>query len=264
MPVNFAQRTMASMLARLRFTLLLPLAASLACGSSSPSPGLAATAATGDYVLTVAPSTASAAQFVGNLNVSGSTASGVFQYRSPCLTTLVDIPFSGSISSSVLTLTSSSFSGSVATLTVQLPLLTYSDGQILANGTSQIAGGPCALAATTLQAAYVPSYDGNWNGTLSGPVTGSVSLSLAQSPADPDGQYPISGTVGFNASNCSFSTAVNVSGFVSGYNLQLAFSSNSNDTISASYSTTPVNFTMSLATASGGCPAGTYSGTLSH
>ena len=261
---------MALMLSGLRFFLLLPLGALLACGSSlTPSSGgvvvtAGAGAPTGDWILTVAPGTAGSSTFVGALTVTGTKATGVFRLYSiggACVSTSQDIPFTGSVVNSVLTLTSGVYSGSTATATIQLPLINNTAGIQNASGTLVVAGGTCALSSSPLTAAYVPDATGTWAGSLAGPVNGTVSLALSESAANVDGQFPTTATITFTGSTCS--AAVSVSGLFNGYSLQLTDTRTTPDTASFSTSTTPAAFSMSLASGAT-CPVGSYTGTLTH
>ena len=86
----------------LRLFLLLPLTATLACGSSSPtaSAGLFPPPS-GDWVLNVAPQTSSAGYFYGSLGTTGaSSVAGVLHYYNPgtvCVPVTQDVPFTGII-----------------------------------------------------------------------------------------------------------------------------------------------------------------------
>ncbi len=114
------------MLSRLRFALLLPLAALLACGSGLPSssttPGLALPP-TGDYVLTLSPGAAGANLLPGALTVSGTRVTGAFQYNNPQAPNCGQqtIFFTGTVNNStdLATLTSSVFAGSTTTFKLQ-------------------------------------------------------------------------------------------------------------------------------------------------
>jgi len=263
------------MLSRLRFTLFLPLAVLLGCASvpTPPVTGSSYTPIGGDYVITVAAGTANASIFTGDLAVAGSTVSGVLRYNNPgkiCVPGSQDIAFSGNFGNNVLTLTSAAFVSSVATLTINLPLGGNSSGQQVASGTAVITGGTCALASTTAQALYLPSLAGTWSGTVAGPSSGSASVVLTESPADADGQFPITGAVSFTSSTqsaCNFSIPVSspVSGLISGGNIEFA---NASSTISVTGNATvnPATFDISLnlpAPAPSNCN-GDYVGTLTN
>jgi hypothetical protein len=242
------------MLSRLRFTLLLPLLALVACATSAPPvTGTSFTPVAGDYVLVVAAGTAGAGYFTGNIVVSGSTVSGVFRYTNPgtvCVSGAQDIPFSGSFSGTTLTLTSTSFSNSIAALTVQLPLITNNIGAQVANGTAVISGGTCALASTSLQATLYPSFAGTWTITLTNPNALTETLNVTQSAtADGDGQFLANGILISNGVTTS------LSGIVSGQFLNLA-NNGSTVTLSANASASPVSVSI------GGTSSG--SGTMTH
>ena len=254
----------------LHLLLLFPLSAILACssGPTTPTGGSGNAPVTGNYLFTISPAASGATTFTGSLSVSGTSVSGVFQYFNPgtlCAPGSPDIPFTGVISNSVMTLTSGSFSGSVATLTIQLPLTTTTAGTIVASGTAVIAGGTCALASSPTVAAYVPSFTGTFGGTLAGPVTGTVSLGLTQSTANADGKFPINASVTFTAPTCSFSLS-GITGLASGYNIQLgAGSSAPNNQISMNVATSTTPGTLSLTVLSGlPCANGSYTGSITR
>lgn len=253
------------MLSRLRFALLLPLAALLSCATSAPIVAGAPTP-TGDYVVLVSPTGVVPFTFIGNLTVSGNTASGVFRYNNPnstCVSGTQDIPFTGAITNSVLTLTSGVFSNSTATLTVAVPLTTTSSGTEIASGTAVISGGSCALASSPLQLTYVPSFGQSLSGSFTGPVNGTITLSLTQSSANADGQFPVTGTVAYSGTGCNFSLT-GITGLVSGYTLSLGGGTtapNSEIAVSASATTSPINATLTVFSGLN-CTTGQYSGTL--
>jgi hypothetical protein len=260
------------MISRLRIALFLPLAALLACASSgNPPSGTNFATTAGDYVITVGTGTASAATLTGNLAVAGSNVSGVMRYNigSQCVPASQDIAFTGTDANGLVTLNSTAFAGSVATLTIQLPLLGYSGGQQIANGTAVIAGGSCARASTPLQAQLIPTFTGTWTGTLSGPDTGPASVIISESGPNSDGQFPATASVTFTAtgkSACSFSIpgSAPIAEIVSGSTMQTV-DSNAPITITANASSSPVTFTVSLnGTGSTQACQGTYTGTLSH
>lgn len=268
-PPMFPQRTIFPMLPRLRFFLLLPLAALLACGSNTSTGGGNYAPTSGDYVFNVTPAGGgSESSFAGDLVITGSSVAGVFRYDNPnsaCVSGTQDISVSGTIASNVLTLTSGAFSSSVATFTIKLPFDSVSGGSQLATGTVAIAGGSCALASSTLQAVAIPTYNGTWTGSLTGPVNGNLSLQITQSAADADGQFPVIAAVTYAGSTCSF-TVTGVTGLVSGYTLSLGNGSsapNNELAVSASATTSPVS--VSLVTFSTpSCPAGVYSGNITE
>jgi hypothetical protein len=267
------------MLARLRAILLLPLAALVACGNvttatTTTTTGITYAATSGDYVITVAPGTANASTFTGNLNVVGTSISGVFRYNNPgkvCVSGTQDIAFTGSTVNGIITLTSAAFASSVATLTIALPLGTNSSGQQLASGTALITGGACALASTTAQTQFIPSFAGTWNSTLTGPATGAASVVLTEAGADADGQFPATAAISFSSSTstaCNFSVpiAAPISGLVSGAVLQAQDSTTSPTiTLTANASVTPITVSVTTSVPSGNSACGgTYTGTLTH
>jgi hypothetical protein len=260
------------MLCRLRITLLSPLLATLACGSSGPSNiGVPGTAATGDYVITVAGGTAQASMFTGALNVSGTAVTGTFRYNNPgtlCVSGAQDIPFTGSIVNGNLTLTSASFASSVATLTLPLPFGATTSGQQVTNGTAVIAGGTCALASTTAKGQYIPSLSGTYSGTLTGPVAGAVSVTLNEASANSDGQFPTTVALTFTSianSGCNFTIPISApaSGVLSGGTLQVSTPTISLS-LNASLPPTAINVAYTANGASAVACSGSYSGNLSN
>lgn len=243
------------MFSRLRFLLLFPVAALVACGGSySPPVGTSFTPTAGDYVLTVAPGTANAGYFSGNIAVSGSSVSGVFRYTNPgtvCVSGSQDIPFTGTFGNNVLTLTSATFSNSVATLSVHLPLSTNNIGADVSTGTALITGGTCALASSSLQAQLIPSYTGNWTVTITTPTSETLALSITESTtADADGQFTASGTIG-----CGTGGAIALTGLVGGATMQLTnplLSTQSAITITANNAAVPATVNITGACAGSG------------
>ena len=265
-----AQRTIWFMLFRLRFALLLPLAALLACGSTSPFVGGGAFPA-GDYVIVVAPGAAGTSTLAGALTVQGTSVTGVFRYTNPgtvCVSNGQDIPFAGSISNGVLTLTSGSFAGGAATLTLQ-PILTNNTGAQVGSGTAVIAGGTCALASSSVQTQYIPSFAGTWSSTLTGPATGTASIVFTESGANADGQFPATGSITFTSptqSTCNFSVpgSAPISGLVNGATLQVTNSSSSvTMTANAAGQAITLNVAFNVTGSPSGC-LGNYTGTLTH
>jgi hypothetical protein len=262
------------MFSRLRFALLAPLAALLACSGSSSSNNIAApaTANTGDYVITVAGGTAQASIFTGSITVSGTGATGIFRYNNPgtlCVPGNQDIPFIGTFANGSLTLTSSSFASSIATITLPLPFGANSSSQQVSTGTAVITGGTCVLASTTAKGQYIPGLTGNYSGALTGPVAGTASVVLAESPANADGQFPTTVGISFTSvinSNCNFSIPVSapINGLISGATLQASNAANPNLSLIANAGSPPILISVAY-TATGtnaSACSGTYTGNV--
>jgi hypothetical protein len=249
------------MLSRLRLTLLLPLAALAACGGSSNIPAVGYIAPTsGDYVIVVAPGTASADILAGDLSIQGSSVTGAFSNVQGQLC-IPAITVTGSLSTAnVLNLSSNSFGGSTAGFTVQ-PLSDNNVGTETATGTVQVTGGTCTLASSSLQETYVPSFARTWTGTVTGPVNGTVTLIISQSTANGAGQFPATGVLSFTSANCTItgSNSIMLTGTVIGFNLQLA---SGNTTVSATNTASTLSLNLNLAAGGQGCTGGSYSGTL--
>ena len=272
----------------LRSLLLLPLAALVACGSSAPAVGgIAAT--TGDYFLGVAPVSGSAAtSFSGNLYISGTSVSGSFIYNngnSSC--NGQSFPVTGTINSTgtLMSLSSSAFAGSLsgntATITLQLPLVAYTNNTYNTTGTAQIAAGTsgtnCALASSTLTAQYLQPYNGDYTGTLtSGTTTVTATIILAESipqtlatSTSAAGLIPTTGSLSFNGAGCNFSPifANSLAGQISGYTLELYQGTSSLTSpviVSATETTSPITLNILITGGTVNCPAGSYSGTITQ
>jgi hypothetical protein len=233
---------MAAMRLRLRLLLLLPLSALLACGSNSPGVALFTTPS-GDWVFNVSNALVNAGAFTGSLTIQSTSVSGILSYYNPaCMSAPQALAVSGSINSSgtTMTLTTAAFSGSVATLTMQLPLISASVPNY-AFGTAVITGGSCALASTQLTANYI-NYFANFSGTLTGgSITGPLSITVPTSPANSTGQFPISAAgFSFAGSTCNFSSQ-SLSGSISGYTLTLG---NGTVSVNADASSSPIRVTV--------------------
>jgi hypothetical protein len=250
---------MTATLLRLRTLLLLPLFALLSCASTAPGIGGFAPP-NGDWVLIVGSQTSSASYFSGSLTIQGESVSGVVTYNNPgtmCVSSSMPIAISGSINltGTTMTLTTATFAGSVATITIQLPLITAAIPNF-AEGTAVITGGSCALASTAALANYIDYSEGtvtnSFIGTLTnGTATGPATLTIPPVSANAEGQFIVTGAaIAFSSSSCSFSAA-NLNGLISGYTLQL---SNSTITVTASAESSPIGISIT-----GGCP-GTLSG----
>jgi hypothetical protein len=256
------------MLSRLRFLLLLPLCALLACGSSSGGGSAANPTPTGDYVFQISPSGITPFNFTGALTVQGTGVTGVLRYNNPkstCVASSQDIPFTGSIVNGVLTLTSGTFASSVATLTIPVPLSSTTGGFEIGAGTAVITGGSCAQASSSLQLTYIPSYGASWSGALTGPVNGTLSLQITESAANSDGQFPVTAAVTYTGAPCNF-TLTGITGLVSGYTMNLGAgltAPNSEISITASETTAPVTVSMNVFSGLN-CPIGTYTGTIAQ
>ena len=265
----------------LRFLLLLPLAALIACGSSSPSTSGSVTPVSGDYVLSVTSGSSVGTAFTGGLNINGSTVTGAFVFSnatSACNGTL--IPVTGTINSNnLLTLTSSVFAGNTATLTIQFPLTQNTTYTSSASGTAQIAPGSsgtnCAISMANIAAVYLAPYTGTWTGTIvNGTVSGTATLVVAEPITtgttfnlNASGQFPATGTFSFSTPTCSISS-IPLTGQVTGYTLQLnqTVTGSQNAIVpSATETTNPVTFNVLIPSGSTStCQAGTYSGTITQ
>jgi hypothetical protein len=274
------------MISRVRLLLLTPLAALLACSSHAILPIPTTAAVSGDYVLNVTPVAGSAAtSFTGNLNISGSAVDGAFQYNNPnSACNGHSFPVVGTIGTNgVMTLSSSSFGGSflgnTATITIQTPLDVLSGEAPNSSGTAQIAAGTgtnCTLASGTLTANYLSPYNGTWTGNVtSGVASGTATLIVAETiPVDTaqtpgaatqtQGLIPATASLAFSGTtttgqSCNFTAPVQLTGQISGYNLQLA-SVSPPITVLVNDDSTIVGMSMTVV-GTGSC-AGTFTGAV--
>jgi hypothetical protein len=197
------------MFSKLRFTLLLPLAALLACGAN-PTPSAPATNylnLTGDWVALV-PSTPGAppiSDFLGALQSSGSTVTGTLRAISlsipQCVSFTQDLHATGTIDANNNLVLTIPIAGGTATITA-----TIATPESYTPGTWQISGGACATPSTAIQIAEFAPSTGTYTGvvnvldTTTGlPVAGTatnVTAVLTQSTTpNADGEFPLSGTV---------------------------------------------------------------------
>lgn len=144
--------------------------------------------------------------FSGSLNSSGSQVTGTFHAvdstRSPCVSSALDLPVTGTIDSSNRLTLSFPISGGTATLT------TTTGGSYPVPGSSiLISGGLCAENEAAMAGA-VPSVSGTYTGVLTpggstgaAPTTATLTLAEASLPGA-DGFFPLSGTLTLSGS-CS-------------------------------------------------------------
>ena len=177
---------------------------------------------------------------LGSLTSQGSNVSGIFRLANLSVPNTCGIPFqqvitvAGGIDSSRnLKLTSAAFAGSTLTMQFAVPptLSPVGAGTTLTGltGTVAITGGSCTFPSTTAFGAEVVSLTGTYAGPLTAnpylplpPIpSGTASLTLTQSATpQSDGQFPVSGTLGFTGGGCTSSTPL--TGTVSGTQLTLA------------------------------------------
>lgn len=177
---------------------------------------------------------------LGSLTSQGSNVSGIFRLANLSLPNTCGTPLqqvitvAGSIDSSRnLKLTSVAFSGSVLTMQFVVPptLSPVGAGATLTGltGTVAITGGTCTFASTTAFGAEIVPLTGSYAGPITAnpylplpPITtGTATLKLTQATIpQSDGQFSVTGTLGFTGGSCTSSTPV--SGTVSGTQLALA------------------------------------------
>jgi hypothetical protein len=187
-----------------RLLLLSPLAALLACGSSSSSPSASTNNFTGNWeVLSVSlnsPSTI--VDFTGALQSNGSTVTGVLRTLSStpfggnCPSITTDLVVTGTLDASNNLILTIPLSGGVTTITATLP----QDPQTFTPGSFQIVGGTCAMPATDMFITQLAPVTGTYAGTLTTfgtpAISATVTAVLVQSTTpNADGQFPLTGTI---------------------------------------------------------------------
>src|ERR1035441_9838231 len=202
------------MFSKLRFTLLFPLAALLACGST-PTPSAPASNylnLTGDWVALAPPNPLTpgvlptpVSDFLGALQSSGSAVTGTLRaisLSSPqCVSFTQDLPVTGTIDANGNLVLTIPIAGGTATITA-----TITTPESYTPGTWQISGGACAMPSTAVDIAEFAPATGTYTGVLNVldtttglPVAGtatSVTAVLTQSTTpNSDGDFPVSGTV---------------------------------------------------------------------
>jgi hypothetical protein len=162
----------------------------------------------------------------GSLQIQGTTASGTFRTLSPCNPTpLQVVNYTGTLDSSGnLTLTATPTP--IVTIHLAVPPIATN----FASGSLNAIGTICAIA---LSSPAIGVEIAPVNGTFAGAVTalpatpaapiasGNLSLVLTQSSTpNPDGQFPLTGTLTFTGGGCSQTTAL--AGTVSGVGITLS------------------------------------------
>lgn len=149
----------------------------------------------------------------GNLTQSGSALSGsMYVVGSLCFDVSQPVSFTGTVSGTTVTLTSTTVNGQVFSVTAT------STSSTAISGTYTITGGCAAGDSGSADANAVPSISGTWNGPVTGSGGSSVTLSitLAQDAiASADGSFPLTGTLAYSGSSCSVSGTI-TTGFVAG------------------------------------------------
>ena len=123
-----------------------------------------------------------------------------------------DVPFTGTVSGSSVTLTSGSVTGQVIRVTGTIT----SANNI--SGTYTIRGGCADGDSGSIIGMHVPSISGTWKATeVSGSTTITTTAAITQqSTASADGSYPLSGTITFTNSPCATTATIDSISFVSG------------------------------------------------
>ena len=137
----------------------------------------------------------------GNLSQSGSSLAGTMYVVGSCISTSEQVAFTGSVSGSNVTLSSSGGSGQVITLN-----LTGTASSL--TGTYTVSGGCDTGDSGTVVATPVASVTGTWNAPIVNDGNGdpNVTLSMAlteATTASTNGSFALTGTLTYTGSTCS-------------------------------------------------------------
>ncbi|MBZ5667450.1 MAG: hypothetical protein LAO30_22980 [Acidobacteriia bacterium] len=198
----------------------------------------------------------------GNLTQSGSDLSGsMYVVGSMCFDVSQPVSFTGTMTGTTVTLTSTAVNGQVFSVTATLTTGTDM------SGTYAITGGCANGDHGTAVANAVPSIGGTWNGAVVGSDGSSVPLSVAltQDPtASADGSFPLTGTLAYTTSvgnTCSVSGTI-TNAFVAGSYVLMNADTVEKDGSAGSVfynnvlldsSTTPLHMTGTYQVAGGDC-----------
>jgi hypothetical protein len=149
----------------------------------------------------------------GNLTQTGSALSGsMYVVGSMCFDVSQPVAFTGTVSGTLVTLTSADVNGQVFSV-----MATSTDSSSL-SGTYTTTGGCAGSDSGTATASAVPSISGTWSGPVIGTGGSSVTLSMTVAQgaiAASDGSFPLAGTLTYTGSSCSVSGTI-TNGFVAG------------------------------------------------
>lgn len=194
--------------------LLLPLAALLACGSSSSSPSASTNNITGNWMAIGNPDpvthafTSPIADFMGALQSANGTVTGTLRafddtnIINPCVSLTQDLQATGTLDTANNLTLNIPISGGTATITATLPQNLHT----FIPGTWQISGGPCAMPATAMNISQFASATGTYTGIFNiiatgtitpvpGTVTAITAVLTQSTTANADGQFPLTGTI---------------------------------------------------------------------
>jgi hypothetical protein len=161
---------------------------------------------------------------LGGLVQTGTTISGTMHIdNSNCYDLFNDnVPFSGSVSGSTVTLTSASVTSQVIKVTG-----TITSASAL-TGTYTITGGCANGDHGSITAMHVPPISGTWKATeVSGSTTITTTVNITQqSTANPDGSFNLTGTVTFTNSPCATTGTINTVSFTAGDVVAVAVDTN--------------------------------------
>jgi hypothetical protein len=269
------------MLSKRRFTLLLPLAALLACGSNPtpPKSNPSTFNLSGDW-LALAPYPVGTqtlptpiADFMGALQFSGSSVTGTVRalsptFPNPCVSALQDLTVTGTVDASNNLVLTIPISGGTAAINAAVQ-----DSYAYFNGSWQITGGACAMGSTQITLAHFAPITGTYAGTFNildlstltiepGTATAIAAVLTQSTTPNADGQFPVTGTITATG-NCSGTFAL-TSEVVAGGGLMLN-QSIPEQTVIFDGATEPTATYLSTAFSPlTACNSQTYSGTLTR
>src|SRR4051812_847260 len=161
---------------------------------------------------------------VGGLVQTGTTISGTTHIdNSNCYDLFNDdVPFTGTVSGSNVTLTSASVTGQVIKVTGWIT--SASTG----TGTYTITGGCANVDHGNITAMHVPAISGTWKATeVSGSTTITTTVNITQqATSSPDGSFPLTGTVTFTNSACAPTGTIDPMSFTAGDIVAVALNTN--------------------------------------
>lgn len=255
-------------------SILFSLALLTGCGgggggstsTNSPSTPSNSGVSSGNWSLAAASSVVAGKTYIGgSLLQSGTSLSAIMHIDgSSCYDLLTNIPFTGSVTGTNFTLTSSSINSQVITVTG-----TIANSSSI-QGSYTITGGCATGDKGTVTGVLVPSISGTWKATdMSTGVTITITGNIIQSTsATSDGLFLLSGNFTYANSPCSTGGTIKSASFIAGD--VVAVDANTNDKNGTTGETqfiafldsptTPTSFTGDYQIVSGYCTGET--GTL--
>jgi hypothetical protein len=209
--------------------------------------------------------------FTGAMAGSGQNVTAVFRASGSCVSPTQDIQFTGSqTADGTLTLTSTNLPNNSATLSAKLTgIMPAANPPAFFLGSLAVTGsGPCAMGSITLEGPEFAPLTGIYIGpiTSSSGTTANFTVTLAQSAANPDGEFPESGTITVAGPTCT--NTYSLTGLVTGSTYSAILTPISGPPFAATLTTNPMDeaatnlLSLSITIPGTGCNAGTFTGNL--